>query len=138
MNIASLVIRAYLLKAKSFERATKDPLRSQEKMLKNFLARNKDTAYGKKYGFRDIRSVADYQRNVPLNDYETLRPYIDCLMRGEDNILTIDRTILFAVTSGTMGKPKYIPVTEYSRKKKREVEDYLPMRNNEHFFNHWE
>lgn len=123
MNIASLAIGAYALKAKAFEKATKDLLNSQEKLLRKFLSRNKDTAYGKKHGFKDIGSVSDYQARVPLNDYETLRPYIDCLMRGEENVLTADKTVLFAVTSGTMGKPKYIPVTEYSRKKKKEVMD---------------
>ncbi len=123
MNIASLAIRAYALKAKVFERATKDPLKSQEKVLMKLVGRNKNTAYGRKHDFANIRSVADYQSRVPLNDYETLRPYIDCLMRGEGNVLTVDKTILFAVTSGTMGKPKYIPVTEYSRGKKKEVMD---------------
>jgi len=123
MNIASYAVKTYFLKAKSFERATKDPLGSQERILAEFMRRNKDTTYGRKYGFTDIHSIADYQRRVPLSNYETLRPYIDCLMRGESNTLTIDKTLLFGVTSGTMGKPKYIPVTEYSRKKKKDVMD---------------
>jgi len=59
-------------------------------------------------------------------------------MRGECNTLTADRTILFAVTSGTMGKPKYIPVTEYSRRKKKEVMDlwaYYALRDHPNLLN---
>lgn len=123
MNIASYAIKAYFLKAKSFERATKDPLGNQERILAEFVRRNKNTTYGKKYGFTDIHSIVDYQKRVPLNNYETLRPYIDCLMCGENNVLTADKTVLFGTTSGTMGKPKYIPITEYARKKKKNVMD---------------
>lgn len=123
MNMASLAVKTYGWKARMFEGAVEDPLNSQKKVLAEFLRRNKNTVYGRRYGFSDIRSIDDYQNRVPLNDYETLRPYVDCLMRGENNVLTADRTILFSVTSGTMGKPKYIPVTDYSRKKKKDIMD---------------
>lgn len=123
MNIASCAIKANFFKAKIFENATKDPLGSQQRVLAEFIRRSRDTVYGKKYGFKSIHSISDYQSRVPINTYETLRPYIDCLMRGEDNILTAGKTVLFGITSGTMGKPKYIPITEYSRKKKRDVMD---------------
>ncbi|MFH0839523.1 MAG: GH3 auxin-responsive promoter family protein [Candidatus Omnitrophota bacterium] len=123
MNIASLAVKAHGLKAHMFERALKDPFTSQKKVLAGFLSRNKNTRYGREYGFRDIRSIDDYRSRVPLNDYETLRPYVDCLMRGEENVLTADKVTLFGVTSGTMGKPKHIPVTEYSRRNKKDVMD---------------
>lgn len=123
MNIASQVVRTYVLKANAFERATKCPLESQKKIIMEFIRRNKDTVYGKEHGFGNMRSIEDYQNGVPLNNYETLRHYVDRLMCGERNILTVDKPVLFGVTSGTMGKPKYIPVTEYSRKKKKEVMD---------------
>ena len=123
MAIAPYVIKVYGLKAAAFEKATKSPFEVQRKLLLELLARNKNTAFGKEHDFAHIHSVEDYQARVPLNDYETLRPYVERLTSGATNILTAERPILFAVTSGTTGKPKFIPVTEYSRKKKREVMD---------------
>jgi len=123
MAIAPYVIKVYGLKAAGFERATRKPIESQRALLLELLARNKNTVFGRKYDFAHIRSVEDYQARVPLNDYETLRPYVERLTRGEGNILTAEKPILFGVTSGTTGKPKFIPVTEYSRKKKKEVMD---------------
>ena len=123
MNIAPHMVRMYALKARAFEKATKYPHENQSKILMEFIRRNKDTVYGKEHGFANIRSIQDYQSRVPLNDYETLRRYIDRLMCGENKVLTIDNVVLFGLTSGTMGKPKYIPVTEYSRRKKKDVMD---------------
>ncbi len=132
MAIAPFVIKAYGLKAQSFERATHNPGESQSRLLMELVARNKNTAYGKKYGFASMRSVEDYRARVPLNNYETLRPYVERHTRGELNVLIIDKPILFGVTSGTTGKPKHIPVTDYSRRKKKEVMDvwsYYVMRD---------
>ena len=123
MAITTYVIKAYSFKAAAFEKSTKIPLESQQRLLLELLARNKNTVYGKEYDFAHIHSIGDYQRRVPLNNYETLRPYIDRLTRGETNILTVDKPILFGVTSGTTGKPKYIPVTDFTRNKKKEVMD---------------
>ena len=123
MAIASYVVKVYGLKAMAFERAAKIPFENQRRLLLEVLARNKNTVFGEKHDFAHMRSIEDYQARVPLNNYETLRPYIERLTRGELNILTIDKPILFGVTSGTTGKPKFIPVTEYSRRKKREVMD---------------
>ena len=123
MAIAPYVVKAYSLKAAAFEKATRIPFESQRKLLLELLARNKNTAYGREHDFTHIHSIEDYQARVPLNNYETLRPYIERIMRGELNILTVDKPILFGVTSGTTGKPKHIPVTDFTRKKKREIMD---------------
>ena len=45
------------------------------------------------------------------------------MKKGEPNILTVDRPVLFGVTSGSTGEPKFIPVTKYSRSKKTDVMD---------------
>ncbi len=123
MAIASYVVKIYGMKAAAFEKAAKVPFENQRKLLLELLARNKNTVFGKNYDFARIHSIEDYQARVPLSDYETLRPYIEHLTRGGSNILTVEKPILFGVTSGTTGKPKFIPVTEYTRKKKKEIMD---------------
>lgn len=114
MNITRLALRLYAPMARAFEEAARDPRIAQEKVLFNYLRRNSDTEFGKQYDFRSIRSVADYQRSVPLGDCETMRPFIERMALGERNILTKDRPIFFGATSGTTNHPKLIPTTKFS------------------------
>ena len=123
MNLVKLATRFLGLKALAFEKATDDPIPAQEKILFEYLKRNKDTEYGKKYNFEAIKTVEDYQRSVPMSDCETMRPYFDRMTKGEECILTADEPIFFGATSGTTCKPKYVPVTKYSRDKKSDLMD---------------
>jgi len=97
---------------RKFEYATSNIKAVQEEALKRIIQRNRDTLYGREFGFDKINSVSDFQRAVPLNDYTTLEPYINRMVDGEENILTPDEVIFFGTTSGTTAKPKFIPITE--------------------------
>jgi hypothetical protein len=121
MNMARIALKTLFFKARAFEKATRDPIKAQKRVLFEYLARNNATEYGLKYRFSKITSIKDYQNIVPMSDCEVLRPYIERMTRGEDNILTSDRPVFFGLTSGTTGHPKFIPVTKYSRVKKAEV-----------------
>ena len=122
MNIAALLLtNALASKVKSFKDSTKDPIKAQEKVLFEFIKRNKDTLYGRERSFDRINSVADYQKNVTIGTYKEFEPYVKRLIGGEKKILTVDTPLLFGTTSGTTGAPKFLPVTEYSRKKKADV-----------------
>jgi len=109
------------LKTKTFEKATTDPVRAQQKVLFDILTRNRKTEYGLKYGFSRIKSMNEYQSLVPLNNYESLRPYIDRMTKGEHRILTADTPVFFSITSGSTGRPKFVPSTKYSRSRKADV-----------------
>jgi len=121
MNIARIALRFLAPKARQFEEATKDPVKEQRKVLLEYVARNKNTEYGKKYSFSKIKSVKEYQKLVPIVYYEDVRSYAERMARGEGNVLTADPPTFFGRTSGTTGKPKLIPATEYSRAKKSEL-----------------
>ena len=97
--------------ADRFEEATRQPAAMQERKLLAIVRRNRDTEYGREHGFDHVRSVEDFQRNVPRNTYETLMPSITRMTGGEQNVLTADAPLMFATTSGTTGRAKYIPVT---------------------------
>ncbi len=97
--------------ANRFDEATWTPAAAQERVLLNMIRRNQDTAYGREHGFQRIRSVRDFQARVPRNSYDDLSPYLERMLRGEQNVLTADTPAMFATTSGTTGKAKYIPVT---------------------------
>ena len=94
-----------------FVAATRDPLEAQLQKLLQIVRRNRDTVFGRAHDFGAIRTVADYQQRVPIQTYDDLGPLIERVKRGEKRILTADDPLMFAVTSGTTGKAKYVPVT---------------------------
>ena len=114
-------MRALLLRAGQFWRKLTDVRRfdagtrsakvAQEHKLLEILQASQDSVYGREHGFRQIRDVAGFQSQVPVNDYAKLEPYVQRAMRGERGVLTRDDPLMFAVTSGTTGKAKFIPVT---------------------------
>lgn len=118
MNLLTLFLKYLEPRRKEFEASIKNPLKAQEEVLFKYLRRNKNTEYGRRYNFAGIRSIEDYKAAVPINNYEAVRPYVDKMARGEQNILTKDKVIFFGVTSGTTNKPKLIPATNYSEKVK--------------------
>lgn len=97
-----------------FMKATRDAVRVQERVLLDKIRRNADSAFGRDYGFDDIRSVDDFVRRVPVLRYEDHRPYIERVKAGETSAMFggRQRVHMFALTSGTSDEPKYIPVTE--------------------------
>ncbi|MDP3790891.1 MAG: GH3 auxin-responsive promoter family protein [Candidatus Omnitrophota bacterium] len=123
MRIAYLALKILAPKARHFENSTKKPIEVQKKLLFQYLHRNKNTEYGVKYHFSHVKSIGDYRMLVPMSDSETIFPYVEKIKKGTNNILTKDKVVFFGLTSGTTGKPKFIPVTNFSRKKKAEVMD---------------
>lgn len=121
LRIAHLILKILAFKAGQFENSTKDPIAFQRRLLLQYVARNKNTEYGKKYNFSQVKSIDDYRALVPLSDSEAIFPYVERIRKGEENILTKDKVVFFGLTSGTTGKPKFIPVTALSRKKKAET-----------------
>lgn len=87
----------------------------QEKKLLTMVQKNADTEYGRRYGFSTIRSIVDYQNQVPIITYEDIKSDMQRVVAGEKNIFTAEAPVMFAQTSGTTGDPKYIPVTPTCR-----------------------
>lgn len=91
-----------------------DPVATQEKVLASLLKTAAPTKFGKDHHFSSIKSHADFIQNVPVRDYEGLKPYVDLVVNGEENILWIGKPLYFAKTSGTTSGAKYIPLTAAS------------------------
>lgn len=92
-----------------------NPIDTQLQVFNNLIGSGQFTEYGKKYGFEHIDSIADFQKNVPINDYETLKPYIQRIFEGNQNILWPSPITWFAKSSGTTSdKSKFIPVSKES------------------------
>lgn len=92
---------------------TKDPMRYNIELLMRMLDDNKDTEYGRKYGFADIKSVAEFQERVPLTTFDDYAGYVYRMTEGgESGLISAYNIAHYAKTSGTMGNPKRIPVSD--------------------------
>lgn len=87
------------------------PSETQTNVLAEILARNADTTFGRNYGFGSIRGHAEFTKAVPVCDYEGLRPHIERQENTGEAVLTAEAPVLYAMTSGTTGEAKYIPIT---------------------------
>ena len=115
-TLANAVVRAavrvaYGRRYRAFLDATKDPRAAQTALLCRIAAANADTDFGREHGFSRITTMADLRAAVPVQDYEALRPYVERQERSGDRCLTADPPVYYHRTSGTLGKPKDIPVT---------------------------
>ncbi|TWO33994.1 GH3 auxin-responsive promoter family protein [Seonamhaeicola sediminis] len=99
---------------KSIAKWAKSPIETQEKVFQELISRATSTQFGKDHDFVSINSHEDFVKRVPIRDYEALKPYIEKVVAGEENILWTGKPLYFAKTSGTTSGAKYIPITKAS------------------------
>ncbi len=115
MNLKSLLAKPfagyiYNKIKKGMETAVAD----QDAIFKMLLKNGKNTVFGKDHGLENVQTHAQFAEQVPLRDYEQLKPYIEQIKAGKHNVLWKGRPIYFAKTSGTTSGVKYIPITKDS------------------------
>jgi hypothetical protein len=87
----------------------------QDELFGNLIKQAQDTEWGKKHGYESIRDQEEYKNRVPIQDYDTLKPYIERMLQGEQNILWGSEIKWFAKSSGTTNdRSKFIPVSQES------------------------
>ena len=106
-------IASWLMKKRmhQIELFTKYPNEVQQEWLYTLVKDASNTEYGLKYGFKDIENYNQFKKEVPVNDYEGLKPFIDRTRRGEQNLLWHSEMKWFAKSSGTTDKSKFLPVS---------------------------
>ncbi len=93
----------------------KYPGEVQKEIFTNLIENAKNTEWGKKYDYKSIQSISDFQQRFPVNDYEYFKPYIERIKKGEKDVLWHGETKWFAKSSGTTNdKSKFIPVSTES------------------------
>lgn len=92
----------------------KNAVAAQEQTLKELLEAARHTAFGRDHHFAEIRNYEDFKQQVPVRDYEELRPYIERVVAGEKDVLWKGKPAYFAKTSGTTSGAKYIPISRES------------------------
>ena len=91
-----------------------NPIATQERVFQSLIADASSTQFGRDHNFNNIKTHQDYVKNVPVRDYEALKPYVEKVVAGEANILWKGKPLYFAKTSGTTSGAKYIPITKDS------------------------
>ena len=93
----------------------KYPIEVQNELFEKLLANGRYTEFGKKFGFKSIKNYEQFKTYIPLQDYDTLKPWVDRLISGEQAVLWPTETKWFAKSSGTTSdRSKLIPVTRDS------------------------
>ena len=94
------------------------PEDAQEQTFTELIKTSSNTEFGKLYDFNSIKSISTFQERVPIHSYEDLKPYIQRMMLGNENILYPGKITHFSRSSGTTSnKSKYIPVSNENLKK---------------------
>ncbi len=98
---------------RNIQRWLHDPHGAQAQVWHELIAAAKDTEWGRKHHFQTIKTVADFQENLPISEYDDLKPYIERMMQGEADVLWHGVVQRFSKSSGTTSdKSKFIPVSD--------------------------
>ncbi|MES2448617.1 MAG: GH3 auxin-responsive promoter family protein [Bacteroidota bacterium] len=113
MAIVNSIFTWYMKKRiHQIELFIKYPLDVQEEWLHSLISSAANTEWGKKYDYRSILTISQFKERVPIQNYDTLKPYIERMLKGEQNILWPSDIKWFAKSSGTTSdRSKFIPVS---------------------------
>jgi hypothetical protein len=86
----------------------------QHRTLLQKISRNAASDFGRTFGFDSIRTADEFRKRVPVLTYEDHHPYLQRVLHGDTSALFAagTRVLMFAMTSGTTGEPKRLPITE--------------------------
>jgi GH3 auxin-responsive promoter len=91
------------------------PVAAQREVLQDLVTSAQYTVFGRKYHFSKLFSLKEFKKNVPIHEYNDLKPYIQRMMDGEKNVLWNTPVTWFAKSSGTTSdKSKFIPISDES------------------------
>ncbi|MGB4068082.1 MAG: GH3 auxin-responsive promoter family protein [Nitrospira sp.] len=89
---------------------TERPDAIQRQLLSTILFSQRDTQFGRRHAFASIRSYEEFVRAVPVLGYEDLRQDIKGQEQTGEFLFNAERPVHYVQTSGTTGKPKYVPL----------------------------
>lgn len=115
MSLISPAIKSiFRLRQSAIDNFVLNPIDTQQQVFNHLIGSAQFTEYGKAHQFEKINSIEEFQK-TPVNDYDTLKPYIDRTLAGEQNVLWPSDINWFAKSSGTTSdKSKFIPVSKES------------------------
>ena len=114
-SIKSFAAKLYATRVyNKINRWASNPIETQERVFQSLISDASSTQFGRDHNFKNISTHEDFVKQVPVRDYEALRPYVEKVVAGESDILWKGRPLYFAKTSGTTSGAKDIPITKES------------------------
>jgi hypothetical protein len=115
LSLKSALAKPYAKRVyKKIQKWANNPIETQDRVFKDLISQAAGTAFGIDHDFVSINNYQDFIKRVPIRDYEALKPYVDRVVAGEEDILWTGKPLYFAKTSGTTSGAKYIPITKQS------------------------
>jgi hypothetical protein len=115
MRIKSLLARPYASIVHSrIRKAAATAVPDQQSIFQSLLKVGAKTVFGKEHKLADVNDHATFTQAIPVRDYEALKPWVEQIKAGKENILWRGKPMYFAKTSGTTSGVKYIPITKDS------------------------
>ena len=115
MGIKSILAKPFAnYIAKKVKLDAANAINHQQQIFEYLLHTAGNTLFGKAHNFNKIKNYNDFKNNVPINDYEGLKPFVDKAVNGELDVLWPGKPIYWSKTSGTTSGIKYIPITKES------------------------
>jgi hypothetical protein len=117
-NISMFAVKKYFnFIHRSIEKWKGSPIEAQEKVFLQLMKKGSQTKFGSAHGLQPKTSYQDFQKKVPIHNYERLLPWIEKILEGQKSVLWPGVPLYLATTSGTTSGEKYIPVTKDSLKR---------------------
>jgi len=89
-----------------------NPEQAQQATLGKLLEIYAQSEYGHQRKCETIRTLSKFQDAFPIMTHRDFQPYFERVKQGEYSVLLPDLPIAWAMTRGTTGQSKYIPVTQ--------------------------
>lgn len=112
--VGQALLTASRLRVMMWDRALRNLEDVQTKQLRRILDHSKNTTFGRRHGFGDIRTWEQYAARVPIGDYDSHAPAFEAMRTGETGILVPEKIKYFGNSSGSSskGKPKFLPISD--------------------------
>ena len=115
MSLKSLAAKVFArIVVNRQNRWANSPVKTQQKVFQKLVRKASKTSFGKDHDFSEIKNHRDFVKNVPIRDYEALKPYFEAVVQGKSDVLWPGKPLYIAKTSGTTSGAKYIPLTNDS------------------------
>ncbi|HPI54427.1 MAG TPA: GH3 auxin-responsive promoter family protein, partial [Chitinophagaceae bacterium] len=115
MGLKSTIAKPFAqIIARSVHKNSRLAIQHQEQLRAQLVRSAAKTQFGQDHHFSQIDSHRALTQAIPIRDYEQLKPYIEKIKNGDENILWPGKPVYFAKTSGTTSGVKYIPITRES------------------------
>ncbi|MBQ8866354.1 MAG: GH3 auxin-responsive promoter family protein [Bacteroidaceae bacterium] len=112
MSITDLISKGFIPRQRALQAYDTQAESLQADQLKKLVAKAAHTEWGVKHGYGTIRTYEDYVRQVPIQSYDDIKPYVERMRHGARNVLWPSQVRWYAKSSGTTNdKSKFIPVS---------------------------